>query len=337
MGSPIGVAVVGLGRMGKLHGAEVAARAGRARLVAACDPSPAALADAERRWGVRGFRQLADLFAGVAPDALVIATPARERGPLIAEAAARGIPIFCEKPLALTLEDARLAARAVESRGVLFQIGFQRRFDRAYLAARRQLEEGAIGDPIAFKAVARDAWELDLEYARVDASGGLLVDMAIHDFDLARWLMGSEVERAAAEGTSLLFPELRSVGDLDSAVCNLTFRSGAIGNVEASRTGTYGYDIRTEVVGTRGALYVGAVEDSSVVTASAQGFRRRAVAGFAERFGEAYAAEIGAFLECVASQKEPACGIRDGVASLEIALAARASLGTGRSVTLPLG
>jgi len=328
------VAVCGLGRMGRLHAAQVAALGDRALLAAVCDPRPEALADAERSWGTAGYRDLAGLLERAAPDALVLATPAAERGPLIAQAAARGVAIFCEKPLALTLSDAALASSAVASRRVLFQIGFQRRFDPAYLQARRQLDEGVIGDPILFRAVARDAWEPTLDYARPEVSGGLLVDMAVHDFDLARWLMASEVARVSTEGSALLYPQLRTVGDIDSAVVNLAFRSGAVGNVEASRTGTYGYDIRTEIVGTRGALYVGAIEDSAVVTAGPRGFERRAVSGFAERFHDAYAAEIAAFLDCVAAEREPACGIRDGVAALEIALAARASLGTGGPVSV---
>jgi len=328
------IAVAGLGRMGQLHAAQIAALADRAELVSICDPRSEARGEAERRWGVAGYPDLAALLARGAPDALVVATPAAERSPLITEAASRGIPIFCEKPLALTLEDAHAAARAVASRGVLFQIGFQRRFDASYRRARRLLEEGSIGDPIMFKAVARDAWEPTLEYARVDVSGGLFVDMAVHDFDLARWFMSSEVARVSAEGSSLLYPQLPTVGDLDSGVCNLVFRSGALGNVEASRAGTYGYDIRTEIVGTRGSLTVGAVEDASVVAAGPGGFGRRAVSGFAERFHASYGAEIIAFLDCVAAQREPECGIRDGVAALEIALAARQSAETHAPVEL---
>jgi predicted dehydrogenase len=165
-------------------------------------------------------------------------------------------------------------------------------------------------------------------------SGGLLLDMAIHDFDLARWLMGSEVVRVSTEGNNLLYPQLAQVGDIDNAVVNLTFASGAIGNIEASRTGTYGYDIRTEVVGTLGALYIGGIEESGLVTARRDSFIRASVAGFEERFHDSYERELSVFLDCVRQNRPPECGIPEAFRSLEIALAAAESLRTRNPVTV---
>ncbi|MGC9335920.1 MAG: Gfo/Idh/MocA family protein, partial [Anaerolineae bacterium] len=158
--------------------------------------------------------------------------------------------IFCEKPIALTLEDTDEAVAAIEGNGVLFQMGFMRRFDRGYAAARAQIEAGVIGEPVTFKSIGRDPFCPDLEYARPAVSGGLILDMAIHDFDLARWLMGVEVQRVYAEGGTLAFPQLNTVGDIDNAVINMRFVNGALGNVEVSRNALYGYDIRTEVPST---------------------------------------------------------------------------------------
>lgn len=326
------VGVVGLGRMGRLHLANLARLGDRAALAGLCDArKEVASAEAESR-GAPGFTELAALLETARPDAVIITTPTAAHARQIAEAASGRVAIFCEKPVALTLEEARDVAGAVGAAGVPFQIGFQRRFDPAYREAWRRIADGAIGEPITFKAVARDAGQPSLEFARVESSGGLFVDMAIHDFDLARWLMASEVRRVSAEGSSLLYPELRTVGDVDNGVCNCTFASGAIGNIEASRTGTWGYDIRTEVVGTRGALFIGPTGETGLAQAGPGGFARRAVAGFEERFRDAYQAELDHFLECVAAGREPACGMADAVRALEAALAARRSFETRQPV-----
>jgi len=331
------VAVVGLGRMGRLHLNHLLELSQRVDLVAVADSLPENLQEISTRWDLPGYEDLALMLDKERPGALVIATPPASHAVLIQQAAPRGIHIFCEKPLALTREEALVTARAVADHGVLFQLGFQRRFDRAYRNAHDKIRQGQIGTLLTFKAVARDAWQPNLEYARLEVSGGLLLDMAIHDFDLARWLVGSEVTRVSTEGNNLLYPQLTSVGDIDNAVVNLSFESGVIGNIEASRTGTYGYDIRTEVVGTRGALYVGPIEDHSLLTANSEGFRRSAVSGFEERFRESYKREIGEFVDCVLERRAPECGIRDGILSLEIALAARESLRTGSPVAVRKG
>lgn len=151
--------------------------------------------------------------------------------------------------------------------------------------------------------------------------------MTIHDFDLARWLMGTEVVCVSTEGSHLLYPELESVCDSDNAVVNLRFRSGAVGNVEASRTGIYGYDIRTEVVGSKGAVLVGQVEEGSLVAVKRDGLRQSTYSDFEARFVDAYVAELEGFSKCVLGGRAPG---RDGVLSLEVALAARDSLRTTR-------
>jgi scyllo-inositol 2-dehydrogenase (NAD+) len=331
------IAIVGLGRMGCLHLNHLLELCQRVDLIAVADSRPENLQEISARLGLPGYEDPALMLEKERPEALVIATPPASHPLLIQQAARRGINVFCEKPLALTREEALATARAVADRGALFQLGFQRRFDRAYRDAHDKIREGQLGTLLTFKAIARDAWQPNLEYARLDVSGGLLLDMAIHDFDLARWLMGSEVARVSTEGNSLLYPQLTTAGDIDNAVVNLTLESGAIGNIEASRTGTYGYDIRTEVVGTRGALYIGPIEDHSLLTANGEGFRRSAVKGFEERFRESYKREITEFVDCVLERRAPECGIREGILSLEIALAARESLHTGSPVAVRKG
>jgi predicted dehydrogenase len=320
--------------MGKLHLANLIHMTDRVDTIAACDSRSDARDEIAARYAVSLYDDFGIMIEREKPDAVVIATTPPSHPLLIKEAAGRGIHIFCEKPLALSLEDACQGANAISTAGVLFQIAFQRRFDQSYRKAHERIAAGEIGDPITFKAVARDAGEPSIEFARPEVSGGLLLDMAIHDFDLARWLMKSEVTRVSTEGSNLLYPKLAGVGDIDNAVVNLTFESGAIGNVEASRTGTYGYDIRTEIVGTNGALYIGGIEEPNLVTARRDVFTRDAISGFEVRFRDSYQGELSAFLDCIIKQRPPECGVREGLRSLEIALAATESLRTGTPVTV---
>lgn len=328
--------LVGLGRIGNLHLNNLLELSDRLVVAGICDTRAEVLEKEKSRAGIVAYADFSAMLEHEKPEALVIATPAANHPDLIAEAAFRGIHVFCEKPLALSRQEANRAARAVADAGIFFQLGFQRRFDRDYRAAQERIRAGVIGQPITFKAVARDAWEPNLHFARADVSGGLLLDMAIHDFDLARWLMGTEVRRVSTEGSSLLYPQLASVGDIDNAVVNLTFESGAIGNVEASRTGTYGYDIRTEIVGTRGALNVGQLGETNLLAANVERSRSDRPSSFEKRFLDSYKLEIKSFVECILGDRAPECGMRDALLSLEIALAATESLRKRAPVDLSL-
>ncbi|HEX8967097.1 MAG TPA: Gfo/Idh/MocA family oxidoreductase, partial [Chloroflexota bacterium] len=224
---------------------------------------------------------------------------------------------------------------AVEQAGVLLQVGFMRRFDPAYQRAKALIDAGRIGQPVTFKAVGRDPACPPQAYADPAHSGGLLVDMAIHDFDLARWLMASEVERVSADGGVLVCEQLRQVGDIDNAVVNLRFASGALGNVEVSRTAAYGYDIRTEVLGSAGAVTVGAppsAADVEVRTPVTEAPDADDTPHFVRRFGVAYRAQIEHFVDCVQRQRAPLVGGADALAAIEIAHAATVSVRRGTPV-----
>ena len=256
------VAVVGLGRMGRFYAQTIASLGPDIQLAAVADPDPVARAAVKSELspglGVPiATAEPGDIFGRADIDAVIIATPTSTHAELVVAAAQAGKAIFCEKPLALSLEQTHAALAAVEHAGVLLQVGFMRRFDPAYQQARALIDAGRIGRPITFKAVGRDPSCPPLEYANPAHSGGLVLDMGIHDFDLARWLMSSEVERVSAEGALLVCDEFSKVGDIDNAVINLRFASGALGNVEVSRNARYGYDVWTEVLGTEGAVIVG--------------------------------------------------------------------------------
>jgi inositol 2-dehydrogenase len=331
------VGCIGLGRMGSIFCGHLSRRVPEAELVAVADPVPGLAERTAAEHGVaHAFVNYRDLLSISNLEAVIIATPASTHAGVIEDAARAGRAIFCEKPLALSLEQCDRAIRAVEGAGVPFQIGHMRRFDAGYARARRLIDDGAIGEPVTFKAVGRDPMMPRLDYARPEVSGGLIVDMAIHDFDIGRWLMRSEVTRVFTEGGTLVFDELNSVGDFDNAVINLKFASGALGNVEVSRNALYGYDIRTEVLGSKGAVMIGRFRQTPVLLLTGQGAGHDVVPYITERFGDAYLAEVRYFVRMVQGLEEPGPSIYDGRAGTEIALAATRSYREGRPVTLPL-
>jgi inositol 2-dehydrogenase len=333
------VAVVGLGRMGRFYAEAMATLGSRVELYAVVDPDPAARAAVQAELGVtRAFASVEAVLTLPEIDAVVVASPTSTHAEVVIAAARAGLKaIFCEKPLALSLTETYAALAAVEAAGVLLQVGFMRRFDPAYRQAKDSIDAGQIGRPVTFKGVGRDPTCPPLGYANPAHSGGLVVDMGIHDFDLARWLMSSEVEHVSAEGTLLACEQLKAVGDIDNAVINIRFANGAIGNVDLSRNARYGYDVRTEVLGSDGGVIVGGLSDPTV-----NGVQLLAPAApqidqtpfFVRRFAAAYTAQIEYFVECIEQGKQPSVGAKDALAAFEIAHAATLSWQTGRPVAL---
>ena len=336
-GDKVKIGLIGLGRMGSIYADCLARHTAHAELVAVADIRPELAEKTARKYDLpRWYRDYREMLEEEEIQAVVIASPTSTHRAVIIHAAQAGKDIFCEKPLTLTLEDTDAALAAVQKAGVKLQVGFMRRFDSGYAAAKKKIDEGAIGQPVSFKSIGRDPFCPKLEYADPKVSGGLIIDMAIHDFDLARWLMGSEVKRVYSEGGTLVFKELSTVGDIDNATVNILFANGAIGNVEVSRNALYGYDIRTEVLGSEGALMIGYFQQTPLLVLTRKGICHDMVPYIIERFGEAYRAQIQHFVDCVRQGREPAPGGRDGRAALEIGLAATRSFQEGRPVELPL-
>lgn len=331
-------AVVGLGRMGRFYAQVLAAPGLRAELFAVADPDPRARAAVHAELGVsRAFDSAEAALALPEVDAVIIATVTSQHASVVIAAAEAGKAIFSEKPLALSLAETHAALTAVKRAGVPLQVGFMRRFDPAYRQAHEWIQAGRIGRPLIFKGVGRDPSCPPVDYANPANSGGLMVDMGIHDFDLARWLMSSEVERVSAEGTLMACTELESVGDIDNAVINLRFQSGAIGNVDLSRNARYGYDVRTEVLGSAGAVVVGGLSDTAGV--GVQLLPRAAepadpMPHFIRRFAAAYTAQIEEFGNCLEQGRQPSVGGLEALAAFEIAAAATLSGRTGQPVSV---
>lgn len=324
------VALLGAGRMGQVH-AELLASVPEVQVVAVADPvrenaeRGAFLARTERI-----YLDPREALEDPGVEAVVIATPTPTHAPLIRAAAERGKAIFCEKPVALDLASTEEALRAVETSGVPFQIGFQRRFDPGYSEARRLLEEGALGQVEQFRAVGRDPAPPPVDYLRV--SGGMVLDMSIHDLDLARFLVG-EVEEVVAWGTVLVDPRIGEIGDWDTVTILLRFTNGALGVVENSRRAVYGYDIRTEVFGAEGKLVVEALPKTPLYRfGPSEEVRMDHYHFFTDRFREAYRRELQAFARGVLAGTPLNPGPREALESLRLALAATRSLREGRPV-----
>jgi inositol 2-dehydrogenase len=338
MKAKLPVGVIGLGRMGQVYARHLASRTPQARVVAIAD----ALEERARAFadelGIETWStDYRDVLARQEIKAVFVISPTSTHREVVIAAAETGKAIFCEKPVALTLADTDAMLAVIEKSGVMFQAGFMRRFDAGYVAAKKQIEAGVIGQPTTFKSIGRDPFCPDVAYADPNVSGGLILDMAIHDFDLGRWLMGDEVKRVYTEGGLLACPQLRAVGDIDNAVVNMLFQSGAVGNVEVSRNAFYGYDIRTEVLGTEGSVQIGYYRQTPLLVLTRQGISHDMVPYLMERFGEAYLAQTQDFVTRALNEQPPAVGGFDARAALEIALAATQSYHQARPVALPLG
>lgn len=325
------VGLVGLGRLGKIYADHLAGTIPETRLVAVADPDPEALRYAERWASVKRFGKAEELIAEPAVEAIVIVSPTHTHRPVAELALLSGKPVFCEKPLSVTLHDSLAIETAVSESGSLFQMGFMRRFDPGYAAAQKKMQEGTVGRPALFKSSSRDPSRPSLDYLKPESSGGIFVDMGIHDFDLALWMMGP-VQEVFSTGGILVYPEMESIGDIDNAVVSLVFESGALGVVDLSRNGCYGYDIQTEILGSEGTLRIGYLRETPLRVLKPNSVWHDTVPYFPERFAQAYRLQLRNFGQNILEQGNPPIQVEDGVAALRVALAARKSFETGRSV-----
>jgi predicted dehydrogenase len=220
---------------------------------------------------------------------------------------------------------------AIQETGTFFQAGFMRRFDPGYQAAREKLSEGRIGKVVLFKSTSRDPFRTSLEYADPSNSGGMILDLGIHDFDLARFLVG-EVKSVSAIGGTLVYPELKTVSDIDNAVVSLTFANGSLGVVDLSRSGIYGYDVSTELLGDLGTLRIGYLRETPLLVMTKNSVAHDAVPGFMARFDLAYTAQLRDFAQNVLQGRPAPLTIDDGVLALRIAVAAQRALASGGAV-----
>ena len=327
----LNIALIGTGRIGSLHCRNLVRQIPEANLAAVCDirleVAQAVASDLGIRRVVRDYREL---LAAKEIEAVVIASSTDTHAFMMKDAALAGKHIFCEKPLALGLQGIDETLAVVDRSGVKLQVGFNRRFDRSFRRVHEIVSSGQIGRPCILHITNRDPVPPGLEYAR--SSGGMFLDMSIHDFDMARYQLG-EVEEVYAMGSVLVSPELAQVGDVDTDVVTLRFASGALGVIDNSRQAVYGYDQRLEVFGTAGAARAENESNDTVMHSAADGIHTaKPPRFFIDRYGDCYVTEFREFIECVRTGKEPPVTGRDGRLAVVLALAAIKSLKENRPV-----
>jgi scyllo-inositol 2-dehydrogenase (NAD+) len=326
------IGVVGVGRLGKVYVRDLASRIPETTVAAVADADRSLAGSIAEEFGVpKAYGSAEELIADPNVEAVVIVTPTHAHRQNVLAAAAAKKPTFCEKPPALTLDECRAMTAAVEESGAFFQMGFMRRFDPGYAAAKERIAQGAIGRPVVFKSSSRDPFRPSLEYANPASSGGIMVDMGIHDFDLARWFMG-DVDTVSAAGAVLAYPEMASIGDIDNAIATLVFADGRLGVIDLTRNGVYGYDISTELLGDAGTLRVGYLRETPLLTMTKNNVAHDTVPYFMERFERAYTIQLQNFAQNVLNDRVPPVVIKDGVEALRIALAATSAHQTGQPV-----
>lgn len=321
--------ILGAGRIGKVHAATLA-RSPRAAVAYVADALPEAAEALAREVGAR-VATVEAVIAAPDVDAILICTPTDTHADLIEAAARAGKPILCEKPVSLSVERIEACLPVVEAAGVPLMIGFNRRFDPNFGALKRRLDAGEIGEVELVTIISRDPAPPPVSY--VERSGGLFRDMMIHDFDMARFLVGEEFVAVHALGAALVDPRIGAAGDVDTASVQMQTASGRIAVITNSRRASYGYDQRIEAHGSGGMLRAGNVHMSTVERADAAGFTGDAIQNFfIDRYVAAYAAEIEAFLDAVEQGVPPTPSGHDGLMAQKLAEAATESRRTGQAV-----
>jgi myo-inositol 2-dehydrogenase/D-chiro-inositol 1-dehydrogenase len=330
----VNVAVIGAGRIGRVHAENLAYRVPNAHLAGIADVVlPAAQRLAVDLHVARATADYHELLRDPAVNAVVICSSTDTHAQIMEECAAAGKHIFCEKPIALDLARIDAALAAVRKGGVKLQVGFNRRYDPTFRRARDLVATGAIGEPHLLRITSRDPAPPPIDY--IKKSGGIFLDMTIHDFDIARFVMGSEVEEIFCAANVLVDPAIGEAGDMDTAVITLRFANGALGVIDNSRQAAYGYDQRVEVFGSKGVAMssnktpdlITHSDDTGVHSALPLHF-------FVERYAEAYALEMSEFVQCIATDTAPSVSGADARIPVVMGLAAGISCRENRPVRL---
>jgi myo-inositol 2-dehydrogenase/D-chiro-inositol 1-dehydrogenase len=334
MKQTMNVGVIGTGRIGRLHAENLMLRVPEANLVAVSDIFLEAAQGVASDLGVPAvYQDHRRILDDPSVDAVLICSSTDTHAQIIEEAAEAGKQIFCEKPIALDLVKIDRALAVVEKAGVKLQVGFNRRFDHNFARVRDLVAAGEIGEPHLLRITSRDPAPPPIAYIKV--SGGIFLDMTIHDFDMARFLMQSEVEEVFVAAAVLVDPEIGKAGDVDTAVITLRFANTALGTIDNSRQAVYGYDQRVEVFGSKGAVTISNnTPDSALISNSAGVHGPLPLFFFVERYTESYIAEMKAFVECVLLDKVPAVTGIDGRIPVVMGYAAKKSYAENRPVKL---
>jgi myo-inositol 2-dehydrogenase / D-chiro-inositol 1-dehydrogenase len=330
--SPVRVGIIGAGRIGRVHAQALATRIDDARVEMISDVRLEAARQAAAEFRIpKATEDYREILRSPEISAVLICSPTDTHATLIEEASAAGKHIFCEKPIDLSLARIEAALAAVKKAGVKLQVGFNRRFDPNFRKIAEGIRAGKIGVPHLVRITSRDPQPPPLEY--VQASGGLFLDMTIHDFDMARYIIQDEPEEVFAVAGNLIDPSIQKAGDVDTAVVTLKYRSGALCTIDNSRKAVYGYDQRVEVLGSKGCMKKENNTPTRAQFWDADGQHEDLpLFFFLERYTESYVSELREFVDCVRNDREPSCSGRDGLQAVILGLAAKRSLDEKRPV-----
>ncbi|ALU71856.1 dehydrogenase [Rhodococcus erythropolis R138] len=336
MSASVAVGLIGAGWIGRFHGESVALRISGTRLVAVADPAPGAAASLIERVSpdARAYTDALELIADPTVEAVLISTPASTHTDLVVAAAEAGKHVFCEKPMALTLEDADRAIGACAANNVALQVGFNRRFAADFTAAHDVITAGGIGTPQLLRSLTRDPG-ITADVASRVKPWTIFNETLIHDFDALLWLNpGVRVVEVFAQADALIHPQYKEQGYLDTSMVQLRFDNGALASAEANFQATYGYDVRGEVFGSGGMVSAGEVTRTAMRHYSSPGVLADTPRVNIELFHDAYVAQLAHFADCIRSGRAPSVHGLDARNALEIALAAKESVETGLPVSL---
>lgn len=322
------IGIVGLGRLGYIHAGNIASRIRHARLVAACSIRKEELEQASRDFAINPtscYSTFEAMLANEKLDAVAIVSSSDQHCQQVLAALNHGLHVFCEKPLGVTVEECKAVEQAVAKHSdKVFMLGFMRRYDASYQYAKQKIDEGYIGRPILFRSYSVDPdHSIAGTLAYLPHSAGQFLDMAVHDIDLARWMLKSEPQTLYAAGGSYAYPEFEKYNDGDNAAAFIQFENQSLAFLLAGRTAPHGYNIETEIIGTKATLRIGSVPQKNLVELlDSNGVRKECSQSFPERFSQAFESEMQEFVNCIVENRKPGITAHDGTRATEIAIAA---------------
>ncbi len=330
----LAIGIIGAGRIGRVHAGNLAFSLPDAQALVIADPDLKAAASLAESCEIPHVAQDAQaVFDNPAVNAVLICSPTATHSDLVIRAARAGKHVFCEKPLDHSLSRIDLALREVDKAGIKFQVGFNRRFDANFARVRKSVLQGEIGAPHLVHIISRDPAPPPLSY--IKTSGGIFLDMTIHDFDMARFLVGEEVETVYACGAVKVDPEIGKAGDLDTALTVLQFENGVIATIDNSRQALYGYDQRVEILGSKGAIATENCYPNQAILSTGTAIQRDLPLNFfMERYTQSFVSELQSFVRAVLQNEPTRVNGVDGRMAVAIALAARKSYDEARPVRL---
>ncbi|MFK4785261.1 inositol 2-dehydrogenase [Fusobacterium sp. MFO224] len=331
--------IVGLGRLGIKHAENIAFSVPEAELVAVCGLDDVVLEKVKKEWGVKyTYKNYDEMISNDELDAIFVSSPSGLHCEQIEKALKAGKHVFSEKPLGTTVEECKVAEKAVEKYGkdLIFMLGFMRRFDPSYKYAKEMVKAGKIGKPFMFRSYSQDPEScIEGAIAYAGHSGGEFLDMSVHDIDLARWFMEDEPMQVWAIGGCYKHQEFGQYNDGDNVSALMKFKNGGMGFLFAGRTAPHGYNVESEIIGTEGILRIGSVPQKNLVEIlDNSGVRKECSQDFLERFKESYVNELKEFVDCVINNRKPEVTVYDGTNCTKVAYACKESFETGKLIDI---